>query len=67
MSIIFIIAISFSIILFAGPDLRFRGHVLDQVTGALNYIKITMFYFWGPFEHSGPVRTAALSPQYLIN
>jgi hypothetical protein len=44
----FIIAIS--IILFAGPDLRFRGPCADQVTGAFNYIKIAMFYFGGPLN-----------------
>jgi hypothetical protein len=49
----FIIAIS--IILFAGPDLRFRGPCADQVTGAFNYIKIAMFYFWGPLNTRGPV------------
>jgi hypothetical protein len=29
------------------------GSCADQVTGAFNYIKISIFYFWGPLEHWG--------------
>jgi hypothetical protein len=50
-SIIFITAISIWIILFARPGLRFRGPCAYQMTGAFNFMTITMFHFLWPLEH----------------
>jgi hypothetical protein len=67
----FIIAISISIILFAGPDLYGFGAICaDQVTGAFSYITLitAMFYFGGPLiEHSGPCMCCSTVSTVLIS